>query len=177
MTSNEREHGGENERPTVARTPFSLRLTFSYDRAADQSVGLAGVERIRAIAPGIATDPPRAGQSGAWVEVRDADDRLLYYRHLHDPIPSSVEVFADESGEPSLSRRPTTSDRSEFSIVVPDLPDAAQLIVYLTPVRPAESERSGRRPRKATAAAPQAAEPVGEFSFEELRRRTRDLSS
>jgi hypothetical protein len=153
--------GDHNRRPSVPRTPYSLRVTCGYDLDAPKcGVRLVRVERVRALAPGIATAPPRSGQSGAWFEVRDADGRFLYYQPLHDPMPATQEVFADQTGQPALTRQPRRRRTGEFQVLVPDLPDAASFAVYASvPTRPG------------AAAAERAAEPVVTLGFEDLRRR------
>jgi hypothetical protein len=152
--------GDHNRRPSVPRTPHSLRVTFGYDLDAPKcGVRLLRVERVRALAPGIATAPPRSGQSGAWFEVRDAGGRFLYYQPLHDAMPATQEVFADETGQPALRRQPRRKRTGEFQVLVPDLPNAASFAVHASiPAQPG------------AAAAERAAEPVVTLGFDELRR-------
>jgi hypothetical protein len=132
------------QRPTVPRAPFCLRLTFAYDRnQPDNGIRLIRVERIRATAPGLSTPPPRAGQGGAWFEVRGGEEQLLYYSVLHDPMPDTREVFADANGEPDLARVPSTQSHGEFSTLVPDLPLAKSLVFHAALAPAASGSRSG----------------------------------
>ena len=175
---------GPGARPFVPPTPFSLLVTFSYDRTeAKGGVRLARVERVRAISPGIATAPPQPGQSGAWVEVRDGKRNLLYYRPLHDPIPTSTEVFSDESGQPSLSRIPSMTMQGEFTVLVPDLPNAVSFAFHASPVAdlPSRSQEDSagtkRRRKQATRVPPepQPAQELAHIAFTELRHRATEL--
>jgi hypothetical protein len=166
---------GSTERPHVPHTPLSLSVTFSYDRSKPNGgVRLARVERVRAIAPGIATSPPQPGQSGAWFEARDAAGNLLYYRHLHDPMPTTREAFTDEEGQPSLSRLPNAPMQGEFSLLVPDLPNAVSFVFHATP--PADASVSALEATdSAEASARRSLQPAQEMvrmTFDELRRKS-----
>ena len=55
----------------------------------------------------------RSYVSGAWFEARDAEGNLLYYRHLHDPMPATREAFGDAKGQPSLSRVPREAQQGD----------------------------------------------------------------
>jgi len=125
--------GGPSERPVVPRHTTCLVLTFGYERdGSDVAVRLVGAARVRGIAPGIATDPPDRDQSGAWVELRDVDARLVWYRHLHDPIPTTQEVFSDEGDGPTVARKPSAPTSGEFDVTVPDLDGAASIQLFAT---------------------------------------------
>ncbi|MCW3094693.1 MAG: hypothetical protein JWL77_311 [Chthonomonadaceae bacterium] len=169
--------GGSQERPHVPHTPFSLRVTFSYDRREPNgNVRLARVERVRAVAPGIATAPPQPGQSGAWFEARDAAGALLYYRPLHDPMPATREAFADEAGQPHLSRLPNEAMQGEFTLLVPDLPNAVSFTFHSTP--PADAAGTSLEGTEGAEADPrrlmQPAQEMVRMTFDELRRKANE---
>jgi len=152
-------------RPVVPRTPFCLRLTFAYDlRHPDAGLRLSRVERVRATAPGIATQPPHAGQSGAWFEVRDAAGAFLYYQPLHDPMPTSVEVFADKAGQPALGRLPRKQPNGEFQVLIPDLPAAHTFALHASDVGKAAT------PAPAAGKGPQPARALLQIGFDEIRK-------
>ena len=170
-------------RPLVPRVPFALRVTFSYDRTQeDGGIRLVRVERVRATAPGIATAPPQPGQSGAWFEVHDHERNLLYYQPLHDPIPTTTEAFADESGKPFLSRLPNKKLRGEFFLLAPDLPNAVTLVLHISPVSrpptptPAEpaAAKRGRKPPESVPPELQPAKEQARITFDELRERVKE---
>lgn len=164
-------------RPIVPRSPRSLRLTFAYDRDAENGgVRFVRAEHVRTVAPGIATDPPQPGQSGAWFEVRDVGGMLLYYQPLHDPMPTTTEVFSDESGRPALSRIPGAPQRGEFRVLMPDLPDAASFAFFASGIAPSvpPARPTRRRPAQQGSDVPperRSAQELARVSFDELRRR------
>jgi hypothetical protein len=102
------------------RSSHTLRLTFSY---AGNDVRLIRSQRVAMITPPSVTPPPVPGQSGYWFEVRDAYSTLLYHRHLHAPIRTSVEVFSDGQKQP-ITRVDIAAPVGQFELLVPDLPAA-----------------------------------------------------
>jgi hypothetical protein len=115
----------------VSATPdhtHSLRLSFAYHGG---DIRLARTERVAMIAPG-GTTPPEGDQAGYWIEVRDTDGNRLYYRPLHNPMRRDAEVFGDAPGEPMYQHDASESD-GEFDVLVPDLPHAAELLLYGPP--------------------------------------------
>lgn len=166
---------GINNRPQTPRSLFSLRLTFAYDRMkAKAAVRLVKVERVRAVAPGIAMPPPGPKQSGAWFEVRDERSHLVYYQPLHDPIPETVEVFADAAGRPNLSRVPNQQMQGEFMVLFPDVPDAVSFSFFASiDSEPAGSKRGGTSSPPGLAQL-QPAQELAKFSLKELRRQATD---
>lgn len=158
----------ETRKPIVPRTADSLQLTFGYDLGESHGgVRLVRVERVRRIAPGISMPPPQPGQTGAWFEMRDADGALLYYQPLHDPMPTSREIFADDSGKPALSRAPIKKVTGEFQILVPDLPNATTFVFRATLPATASTQTQAR----AAGQAPSEAGELVRMSFDDVRRR------
>jgi len=130
----------------------TLRLTFAYDGS---EVRLIRSQRVEMIAPPPVTPCPEEGQSGNWFEVRDEKDTLLYHRVLHDPMPTSVEVFSNDPQQ-SIFRIPEPDPKGQFTLLVPDLPDARQFVFHGT-LPDAESDFPPSR-------------PLVRRSFDELRR-------
>jgi len=164
-----------SHRPQSPRSLFSLRLTFAYDRTkANAGVRLMKVERVRAMVPGIATAPPGSKQSGAWFEVRDAKNRFVYYQPLHDPIPDTIEVFADAAGRPNLSRIPNKVMQGEFIVLVPDVAEAVSFSFFASIAsEPAASKRGGTSSTPGMAQL-QPARELAKFSLRNLRSRATD---
>lgn len=134
------------------RIPVMLRLTFAYD---ETSLQLIRSQRIEKVSPPTLTPPPQEGQPGYWFEVRDANERLLYHRVLHDPFQITLEVFSEPPQE-SITRVPNPNRSGELMVLVPDPANAATFIFYGPPMN-AKSE----------------SEPAHElvrYSFEQLRR-------
>jgi hypothetical protein len=132
----------------------TLRLTFRYD---GERIVLANQERGEGIAPPAPVLPPVEGEnSGFWVEVRDARDRVLFYRVLHNPIPYVVEAYAPEGEIHAVAGLPGPV---QFEVLVPDISEAASIVLYSSPLElehslepareiarfPLKEERSQRR--------------------------------
>ena len=138
----------------------TLRITFAYD---GPNLQIARVKRVAMRAPAAAAAPPQDNQVGYWLEVRDADGKLLYHRPIHNPMRRDIESFGHEPGAP-LRRHATTADKGEFEVLVPDLPGAQSFRLH----------GPGETPPTAAMAAHTAASPstvLTEHSLDELRRR------
>ena len=109
----------------------SLRLTLSYSGT---EVKLVRIERIGMLS--LPDEPVRAGegQAGSWVELRDADQRVLYQQLLHNPLRSYVEVPEDPV---SGRMRWLATDRPEgvFEVTIPDIPEAETVRLHASPPR------------------------------------------
>ena len=129
----------QKSRPVTEPSPPSsdtLRLTFVYD---GKQVRLVGSQRVAMIAPPPVTPPPKKGQSGSWFEVRDAKGAVLYHRAIHDPIRTDVEVFSDDP-EQTITRVPVPKPQGQFTLLVPDLPNAHSFHLFGT--APAAKDRA-----------------------------------
>jgi hypothetical protein len=109
-----------------ARSSYTLRLTFAYS---GNEVRLIRSERVAMITPPAHTQPPQEGQTGYWFEVHGAKGDLLYHRALHSPIRTDIEVFSDDP-EQTISRVPNPKPEGEFTLLVPDLPNAHSLVIH-----------------------------------------------
>jgi hypothetical protein len=98
----------------------TLRVTVAYDGT---KIEVARVRRVAMRAPAQLATPPQGSRSGYWLEVRDAQGALLYYRALHDPLHRDMEAHGDRMGDP-MHRYPNPSTKGEFEVLVPDLPGA-----------------------------------------------------
>ena len=104
---------------------FRIAVSLDANRAT-----ITGVHRVAMRVPASAAGTPAHGQSGIWVELRGADGRVLYHRALRMAHPDSVEVFDDEKTG-AIRRVPSAQPRVvKFDVLVPDLPDAAELILH-----------------------------------------------
>jgi len=143
-----RDDPGEPREQERARQPTrrALRLTFEFD---GDNVELAGIQRLEKLVPPMAASPPEAGRHGGeWLQLHDSEDRLLFTRLLHDPLRTRVEVHDPDTG-PSIVVGPP--GRGTFDVLVPDLPDAATVVLYASP----PSDERTLRP----------AEPIGRFDL------------
>jgi hypothetical protein len=129
--------------PTQSRQPperprRALRLTFEYNGT---NVRLASKRQIDTMAPPSDRTDEYKGHAGFWVELRDADGRILYRRIMHNPIEVDREA---PSGDP---KRPFTRVRNEqkqgvFTVMVPDLDHALEVsLVGSPPEQPARAAK------------------------------------
>lgn len=106
----------------------SLRVTLSLSLK-DGKVQLLQAVRVPMRALASPPSPPAKEGSGFWFELRDAHGKVLYHRPLPDPDFASVEVFDDpKSG--SIRRVPTKRSETKLDLILPDLPQAAEFVLY-----------------------------------------------
>lgn len=104
---------------------YSFRLKFQYS---GERITLAGSERVQVIAPpSVTAQPERGKSSGFWFEVLDAKGNVLFYRLLRDPLRTAVEVFTADG---SFRRITGPPNEGEFEVVVPDIPEAAAIVLF-----------------------------------------------
>ena len=104
----------------------AFRIVLSLE---DGRVTINSVQRVAMRAPASASGQPADEQSGVWVELRGTRGRVLYHRALRTPHPDSDEVFEDEKTG-AMRRVPTARPQvRKFDLIVPDLPDASELIL------------------------------------------------
>jgi hypothetical protein len=111
------------------RSSHTLRLTFAYD---GNDVKLVRSQRVAMVTPPSVTPAPEKGHSGYWFEVRDVKGARLYHRAVHDPIRTDVEVFSDDPVQ-TITRVPIAKPKGQFTLLVPDLPDAHSFHLFGTP--------------------------------------------
>lgn len=124
--------------PATPPSAVTLRITFAYR---GRGIRLAASRRVAMIAPPSVTEAPKSGQSGYWVELRDAAGDLLYHRALSNPIRADAEVYSDDPRQ-TLTRIPIAAPEGQFEVLVPDLPDAQTLLFFGTPDTAPESAPS-----------------------------------
>jgi hypothetical protein len=143
------------QKPSIRTTRHALRLTFQFE---GDKVQLINTERLEKLVPPMIGDPPEEGHhTGEWLQVRDGDDRPIFTRLLNDPLRTRVEVHDPEEGPHIVVGPP---GRGTFDVLVPDLPDAAHVVVFASPAL-GKARGRGLRP----------AEPLGRF---DLRRKGND---
>ena len=98
------------------KSPKAMRLTFSYQ--GDQ-VKLVSQQPVEMTVP--PSDPLKGYEEhkGFWAEVKNAQDKTLFRRVLHNPTRNDAEVFSDDP-EQSISRAPAPKRKGVFVVVVPD---------------------------------------------------------
>jgi hypothetical protein len=130
--------------PLAAVNRQAVRLYFRLHRGR-----LILVERQLMQAQTRASDPfargtsPQAEQrTGSWVDLVDSSGKTVYRQVLHDPLGRAAEARNDD-GE--LIRVVRARPYGVFSVLVPLLPQAHQVVVMDSPLdRPAAAQELGR---------------------------------
>ncbi len=117
--------------PSQGQLP-SLRLTFEYE---GRKVQLISQERVKVMSPPSEILHEYKGQSGFWYDVIDAQEHLLYRRAAQNPIQFDVEIFTDDPEAP-IVRRKIDNPHGQFSLLVPDMPEATALVFFSSPPEP-----------------------------------------
>jgi hypothetical protein len=93
----------------------SLRLTF---RVAGGEVQLVSYERLDMICPPSVVERPEMGKHGGfWLELRDANDQVLFHRILDNPLGASVEVHSPDG---KIERIFGDVKENVFEVLLPD---------------------------------------------------------
>ncbi len=133
--------------PSTPGKPAAWRLTFAYEGS---DVHLERKEQFTMVVPG--SDPTEGyqGQTGYWVELRDAAGKVLYRVILHDPMPQYSEVHQQAAGS---THRALKERRGTFNVLVPALPQATTVVFFGTdqPAVQPIGNRAAEQARPATA--------------------------
>jgi hypothetical protein len=112
------------EQPTRA-----IRLLFSF---AGNHVQLVSQQPVEMVLPPSDPVSPAAALRGFWYDLRDARDRSLYRRVIHNPLREDVEAFADNP-HPGPGRHPGPHRRGVFVAVVPDIEQGQTVTLCSSP--------------------------------------------
>src|SRR5205823_5010541 len=105
---------GELAAQAVEPRTYALRLTFTYHRS---DLKIVAAQRIQMVPPPGEPQPIHPGQSGSWVELRNAHDDILYQRVLYKPVRYEVEVFEERS----MRSYRVDTPQGMFELLVPDI--------------------------------------------------------
>jgi len=149
---------------TVHAEPVSAyRMVLEYDH---------GAIRLRDTVPVVKTLPPTEtglgggssafapARQGAWYEVRSKQGTVLYRRLLRDPAVVSFEGPTTPGGT-DIARVETVLDGGVFTILVPQDPKAAEVLIFGPPHDTPTPQARGLP----TAEPPRAAQEIGRFPF------------
>ena len=119
--------------------PRSIRLRFRVER---EGVALVAAERVDMISPPAPGPAPVAAENGgSWFELRDESDRTLAHRVVSDHLTGSVEVFSPDGG---IRREFGPVPGSVFEVLLPDEPDASQVVLIGQPPAVDRDRRASR---------------------------------
>ena len=122
-----------------ANPPYALRLTFAWRGT---QISLVGSERIAMIAPASIDAPDDVATTGYAFALLGVDGQVIYRRPMHNPIRIDAEAYSPDRGR-AIERVPLASREGQFTVLVPDLPDARafRLSGPMDPGRPDEPAR------------------------------------
>jgi hypothetical protein len=112
--------------PPGGEGPAAWRLTFTY---AGDDIRLVAQQRLEMIAPPDDSALTLNARAGTWIEVRDGNGRGLYRQVLTDPVRAGYEVTPRTSDEVGIHVVPAVPT-GVFTVVVPDLPGAADVVLH-----------------------------------------------
>ena len=139
--------------------PKARLLIFEYDAG---SVRLVESKRIEMLAPPDDSARTEQGRAGHWVEVRNAVGDALYRQVITRPFLVSAEVHSPEPG--AMPRHvPVSTIEGRFQVVVPDLPDASEVVLFGLGMPGEQAQRAtslARGDAEAREAAPREASPL-----------------
>lgn len=138
--------------------PRAWRLTYTYDAS---GIRLVAQQRVATLAPPDDSELTERGRAGYWVEIRDAAGEALYRQVITTPFRTMVEAHSPDPGRTPV-HVPASRPEGAFQVVVPDLPEAHEVVLHglTAPGEPEPTEPPEPRPRDRRRAAERAPEPA-----------------
>lgn len=123
----------------AANPPHALRLTFAWRGT---QISVVGSDRVAMIVPASVDLPAESAMSGYSFALLDAAGHVIYRRPLHNPLRIGTEAYSPGKGG-AIERIPLSASEGQFTLLVPDLPDAHafRLSGPVDPQRPDEPAR------------------------------------
>ena len=122
----------ESSEPRIKVKPAkAIRMMFAFE---GEQVHLVSQQSVEMVLPPSDQVQDFQEQTGFWYELRDARDRSLYRRVMHNPMQQDVEVFSDDSKQ-SIARQPVPNRKGVFVIVVPDTEEGHTVTLSSSPQR------------------------------------------
>jgi hypothetical protein len=109
-----------------------IRLIFSYQ---DSKIDLISQQDVEMIIPPSKDLNYDKNQSGFWYDLHDKDGKILYHDYVFNPIQTSVEILSD-SNDGSFKRIPIEHPKGVFTLLIPQIDEAQELILYSSPIEP-----------------------------------------
>jgi hypothetical protein len=127
--------------PLIEEKPAkAVRMIFAFD---GEHVHLVSQQAVEMVLP--PSDPVQGveGHKGFWYELRDAQDRPLYRRVMHNPMQEDVEVFSDDPKQ-SVARQTVPNRKGVFVVVVPDTEEGHVVTLSSSPRRVQRAHQPAR---------------------------------
>ena len=107
---------------------MSWRLTLRYD---GPRIDLVSRRHVQMLAPVETGERHKGGEhAGAWLELRDGKENVLYHRDIARLIGAEAEVFSPDGTIRHVTGAPGSG---QFEIVVPDRREATTVVVWSSP--------------------------------------------
>lgn len=117
----------------------AVRLMFSYE--GDQ-ISLIDRQRVeKTLPPSDPVDEASKEASGFWFEVQNERGNALYRLVRANPIVTSVELPTGDFDRPFV-RQDVEKPSGTFFVLVPELPEARDVVLFSSPIVPGDAERS-----------------------------------
>lgn len=107
--------------------PAAWRLTFTYT---GDEITLVAQQRLAMVAPPDDSALTLNARAGTWIELRDANGHGLYRQVLNDPVSAGYEVTPRSADEVAVVAATVDRPTGAFTVVVPDLPDAVDVVLH-----------------------------------------------
>jgi hypothetical protein len=103
--------------PQVEERPAkAIRMIIAFD---GEHVHLVSQQSVEMALPPSDALQGAEGNKGFWYELRDAQDRPLYRRVMHNPMREDVEIFSDDPKQ-TIARQTVPNRKGVFVVLVPD---------------------------------------------------------
>lgn len=129
-----------SESRATAKPSKAIRMILAFE---GEQLHLVSQQSVEMVLPASDQLQDFREQTGFWYELRDARDRPLYRRVMHNPMRQDVEVFSDNP-EQSLARQPVPNRKGVFVVLVPDTEEGHAVTLSSSPQRAQPANQPAR---------------------------------
>jgi hypothetical protein len=108
------------------------RLTFAYEGREIRMTDVRSLEKL-VRPPALHDFGGGKARAGFWVELQTADGRPLHRHVMNNPVRFHAEV---PDGKGGFTNRPIPKPHGVFFVIVPEMPDAEQVVIFSSPLGP-----------------------------------------
>lgn len=118
----------EEQNQTVGARPAtkyrnSIRITF---HVTESKIEILSLQYLNMICPPTFGRPPQEGKNcGYWLEARDKNEQVLFYRLLDSPLGDSVAVHLSKG---KIERKYSEAVNNTFEVLIPDIPEITHVV-------------------------------------------------
>lgn len=114
--------------PSAPQYQYSRRLYFAYDK---EKISLISQKRLKMTPLPSHQITSDSRHSGFWYELKDKKGRTLYRRITKNPLLLEIEIHTGDPKQPFKWQK-NKEAKGEFTLLIPDLPDAHEIIIMGT---------------------------------------------